>query len=107
MLARNCPSAGTPAQVRLAEQMSFALPKSVVIGLAIGADAKPRNLMVVQSGGDSVDKSALSHLTRWEFRPAIWDGKPVDREMHVDFPSSLAAHGADNCSAVGPVVCTH
>ncbi len=90
-----CPSGGTPSRILMVEQMSFPPNKFMEVSFTVGADAKPRDVIVVRSGGDALDQSAMSHLKRWTFEPATCRGKPVDSEMQIVLPPNFAAHAHD------------
>jgi hypothetical protein len=93
----HCPHVGVPAQVRVADMMSFHLQSQEPIELLfiVGADAKPRNAMLSHSGGiESEDKQAVNSLKHWSFKSATCDGIPVDSEMSIIVPN-IAAHGVD------------
>jgi len=53
------------------------LEGSVLLGLVIGPDGKPRSLWVVRPLGDGLDENAIDAVKQWTFMPAMKEGKPV------------------------------
>jgi len=53
----------------------------------IKADGKVSVSLLTSSGSPEVDDVALTTLSRWRFKPATLDGKPVDstRKIRVEF----------------------
>jgi protein TonB len=53
----------------------------------IKADGKVSVALLTSSGSPEVDDVALTTLSRWRFKPATLDGKPVDstRKIRVEF----------------------
>ncbi len=50
---------------------------TVVLTIEVGEDGKPRGFRVVQSLGLGLDEKAVEAVSRWRFKPATRNGKPV------------------------------
>ena len=50
---------------------------TVILGMIVGADGRPRNLKVERGLGMGLDEKALEAVRTWKFEPAQKDGKPV------------------------------
>jgi periplasmic protein TonB len=49
----------------------------------IGADGRPRDLLVVRSLGMGLDEKALEAVRTWRFEPGKKDGRPVAVQMNI------------------------
>jgi protein TonB len=56
----------------------------VLVGMLIGADGKPSHVHVVRGLGMGLDEKALEAVSKWRFKPAMKDGKPVAVELNVE-----------------------
>lgn len=52
--------------------------------LVVGRDGRPYDIRVRQSLGMGLDERAIETLKTWRFRPATFDGKPVDTQIEVE-----------------------
>jgi protein TonB len=48
---------------------------NVGLQVMIGADGRPRSLLVVRSLGMGLDQKALDAVAKWRFSPAMKDGR--------------------------------
>lgn len=55
----------------------------VVFYVLIGSDGKVRNPVVTQTGGESLDSSALDAVRHWQYEPAKCGDTPVEFETEV------------------------
>ena len=58
----------------------------VVLYAIIRKNGTVVNIQVVHSIDSQLDRYAMEALSRWEFRPALRDGQPVDLEAIVHIP---------------------
>ena len=56
----------------------------VEVELVVGIDGLPRAVRVTRSGGKAYDKSALTAVSQYRFKPAEKDGQPVAVKLYVD-----------------------
>ena len=63
---------------------------TVVLYAVIRADGVVDNVRVLQSVDDRLDKSAMSALRRWHFRPGTKQGAAIDIEAVVQIPFRVA-----------------
>jgi TonB family protein len=57
---------------------------TVVLGMIVGADGRPRGLKVERGLGMGLDEKALEAVRTWKFEPAEKDGKPVAVMISVE-----------------------
>jgi TonB family protein len=55
----------------------------VVLSIEVDASGNVRNIRVQQSLGLGLDEKAIEAVSRWRFRPGLFDGKPVVTEATV------------------------
>ncbi|HEY5971872.1 MAG TPA: energy transducer TonB [Pseudoxanthomonas sp.] len=56
----------------------------VGLGLTIGVEGKPTEVLLINSSGhDALDKAAMEGVTSWKFEPATRRGKPVTQGIQV------------------------
>jgi periplasmic protein TonB len=55
----------------------------VVLSIEVDASGNVRNIRVRQSLGLGLDEKAIDAVSRWRFRPGLFDGKPVATEATV------------------------
>ena len=60
---------------------------AVLLEIIIDEQGKPRNVQIIRSHGEDVDKKAIDAVTKWRFEPAMKDGQPVAVRIavRVDF----------------------
>lgn len=58
----------------------------VILYAIIRKDGTVDSIQVVRSVDSQLDRNAMEALSRWEFRPALRDGQPVDLEAVVRIP---------------------
>jgi periplasmic protein TonB len=56
----------------------------------IGKDGHVSDVALIQHLDDRLDKSAAEALTRWQFRPAVRNGVPIDVDAVFEVPFHLA-----------------
>jgi protein TonB len=64
----------------------------VVLYAIIRKNGTVDNIQVVHSIDSQLDRYAMEALSRWEFRPALRDGQPVDLEAIVHIPFHFRDH---------------
>ena len=55
----------------------------VVLSIEVDANGNVRNIRVQQGLGLGLDEKAMEAVSRWRFRPGLFDGKPVATEATV------------------------
>src|SRR5579859_624846 len=73
----------TPEPEFSEEARRVKLQGDVTLLATIGADGRPRNLLVVRSLGMGLDERALAAVNTWRFEPARKDGHPVAVQMNI------------------------
>lgn len=56
----------------------------VLLTIVVGRDGKPSDIHVRQSLGMGLDEKAIEAVSRWRFRPAMFDGQPVATQIAVE-----------------------
>jgi TonB family protein len=57
---------------------------TVVLGLVVGPDGRPRDMKVLRSLGLGLDEKAIEAVRNWRFDPAVKDNKPVAVYISVE-----------------------
>ena len=57
---------------------------NVVLSLIVGIDGLPRDVKVEKGLGYGLDEKALEAAQKWRFQPAVKDGQPFEKEVHVE-----------------------
>jgi TonB family protein len=65
------------------------LQGSVLLGVTIGADGKPKNIQVLRGLRSDLDANAIAAVTQWQFSPAVRQGSPVAVSAHVEINFKL------------------
>jgi TonB family protein len=60
------------------EARAARLEGAVTVELTVTEDGLPRDLQVVESGGEILDRAVLAAVSEWRFEPATRDGAPVE-----------------------------
>jgi len=60
--------------------------RAIVLKGVIGVDGSVRQLVVYQGVVPEMDEAARLAFSRWQFRPAMEDGKPIEIEILVAIP---------------------
>lgn len=55
----------------------------VLLSVVVDASGNVRNIRVLQQLGLGLDEKAIEAVSRWRFRPGLFDGKPVATEATV------------------------
>jgi protein TonB len=50
---------------------------TVVLTIEVGEDGKPRGIHIVSGLGLGLDEKAIEAVSRWKFKPAMQNGKPI------------------------------
>jgi len=69
-----------------AELIADKVEGMVVLYAIIRADGSVSDVRVLEGFNDELNSSAMSALARWQFRPAMKNGQPVDIEAVVQIP---------------------
>ena len=62
---------------------------TVILGLIIGADGRPRNVHVKRPLGMGLDQKAIEAVRSWKFQPAMKEGHPVTVAFQVEVEFTL------------------
>ena len=62
----------------------------IQLSAIIKANGKFESVAIVKGPAGAVSQNAIEDLKRWEFRPALRDGAPIDVEAVIEIPFSLA-----------------
>jgi periplasmic protein TonB len=74
----------------------------VVLALTIGTDGRPKRAVVEQrSGVPELDQLALEAVQAWQFRPATYDGEPVESTIQVPMTFRPPPEGDERCAPGG------
>jgi TonB family protein len=57
---------------------------TVLLALVVNKKGKTKNISVVSGLSEDLNKKAIGAVKKWEFRPAMKDGKPVDEPIRVE-----------------------
>jgi TonB family protein len=69
-----------------AREAGEAFPNAkVVLWLIVGGNGLPRDVKVARSVAPQIDQTAIDTVSKWRFRPATLDGKPVAVQINVEF----------------------
>lgn len=63
---------------------------SVRLSAVIRADGTVAFVSVLRGVDERLDRSAVAAFSKWEFHPALRDGRPVELDAVVDIPFRLA-----------------
>lgn len=66
---------------------------TVVLSLEIASNGKPENIQVERGLEESLDKSAVETIGKWEFRPAEKNGQPVRVRAKIEVNFALKNKG--------------
>jgi TonB family protein len=61
----------------------------VVLSIEVDAGGNVRNVRVQRALGLGLDEKAIEAVSRWRFRPGLFDGKPVTTEATVQVTFQL------------------
>jgi TonB family protein len=56
----------------------------VVLSCTVGLDGRAHDIKVVHSLGYGLDENAVKALSRWKFKPARLNGKPIPWDITVE-----------------------
>jgi TonB family protein len=56
---------------------------TVVLSLIVGVDGLPRDVKVYKGLGYGLDEKAFEAVQKWKFQPAMKDGQPFEKEIHL------------------------
>jgi periplasmic protein TonB len=74
----------------------------VVLALTIGTDGRPKRAVIEQrSGVPELDRLALEAVQAWRFRPATYDGAPVETTIQVPMTFRPPPEGDARCAPAG------
>lgn len=59
-------------------------PGVVIVGLTVPVDGIPTDVHIIKSAGSYFDKSAMTAVSQYRFRPATQHGQPVPVEIKVE-----------------------
>jgi len=78
------PAAEFSDEARKLKRKGQELDFIVVVGLVVGTDGAPRDACVSRSAGYGLDAKSAEAVGRYEFAPAMKDGKPVAARIHIE-----------------------
>lgn len=74
----------------------------VVLALTIGTDGRSKRATLEQrSGVPELDQLALEAVQTWRFRPATYDGEPIETTIQVPMTFRPPPEGDARCAPVG------
>jgi periplasmic protein TonB len=74
----------------------------VVLALTIGTDGRPKRATLEQrSGVPELDQLALEAVQAWQFRPATYDGAPIESTIQVPMTFRPPPEGDARCAPAG------
>lgn len=74
----------------------------VVLALTIGTDGRPKRATLEQrSGVPELDQLALEAVQAWRFRPATYDGAPIESTIQVPMTFRPPPEGDARCAPAG------
>lgn len=56
----------------------------VLVNLTVDRNGRPTGVRIVHGVGNGLDKKAVDAVSKYRFRPAMQDGKPVARSLNVE-----------------------
>jgi TonB family protein len=65
-----------------------------VLSLIVGADGRPRDVLMVRKLGMQLDEKAIQAVSQWKFEPAQKGGKPVAVPIEVEVSFHLDLNGS-------------
>ena len=57
---------------------------TIVLSLVVTTDGTARDIKVEKGIGYGLDEKAVETVSRWKFSPALKDGEPVEKQIHVE-----------------------
>jgi periplasmic protein TonB len=57
---------------------------TVLLGVIVGSDGRPRDIRVQRSLGMGLDEKAIEAVRQWRFDPSLKDGHPVAVEVNIE-----------------------
>ena len=57
---------------------------SVMIAMEVDAEGRPRNIRIARSLGLGLDERAIEAVSKWKFKPGMWNGRPVAAAVHIE-----------------------
>jgi hypothetical protein len=57
----------------------------VLLEFTVGADGLPSDILVIESAGPRWDQASIDALSKWVFKPALHEGKPVPARTRLEF----------------------
>jgi len=62
-------------------------PNKITVSFIIGADGRVHSPLILESAGDSEDRTVLAAVRSWRYRPAMCNGVPTEAEGKIEFSS--------------------
>ncbi len=62
----------------------FKISGAVLISVVVTPEGAPKDVKVVKSLEKEIDQSAMDAVMKWQFAPAMKDGKPVATRVTVE-----------------------
>jgi len=59
----------------------------VRVSFIVGTDGRVHSPLILESAGNSEDRTVLNAVRSWRFRPALCNGVPTEAEAKVEFSS--------------------
>jgi periplasmic protein TonB len=57
---------------------------TVLLGVVVGSDGRPRDIRVQRTLGLGLDEKAIAAVQRWRFEPSMKDGHPVAVQVNIE-----------------------
>jgi protein TonB len=62
----------------------FRISGTVLLSVVIGSQGEPKEAKVLRSLEKDIDQSAIDAVMKWQFSPAIKDGKPITTRVSIE-----------------------
>ena len=59
----------------------------ITVSFIVGADGRVHSPLILESAGNSEDRTVLNVVRSWRYRPAMCNGVPTEAEAKVEFSS--------------------
>jgi TonB family protein len=59
----------------------------ITVSFIVGADGRVHSPLILESAGNSEDRTVLNVVRSWRYRPAMCNGVPTEAEAKIEFSS--------------------
>lgn len=84
-----CERTRAPEELTTPDPLLGSVPPDwrIRVSFIVGTDGKVHSPLVLESMGQSEDRTVLNTVRRWRYRPGMCNGVPTETEGKVDFSS--------------------